>query len=187
MAEKKFYVSKECLEEDYKVLGTIQRVAEKHNVSKKLVLNYMNFHKIPRNKKSDKSEVAHEICCLAKKGLNSNEIAKQKNMSLTQVNKYIKLFDIPVERYHKGFTKTWSGYILLYKPGYPKANKKGYVREHVFVIEEFLGRTLTEDEVVHHIDENKANNKIENLQLMTKYEHKCLHSSKPRKTLNTEL
>ncbi len=143
----------------------------------------MNFHKIPRNKRSDKQQVAHEIYCLAKCGLSSDEIAKQKQMSLTQVNKYIKMFNIPVKRYHKGFTKTGSGYILLYKPDYLHANKKGYVREHVFVMEEFLGRSLTEDEVVHHIDGDKANNKIENLQVMTKYEHKCLHSAKPRKKL----
>ena len=36
---------------------------------------------------------------------------------------------------------------------------------------------------INHIDENKLNNDISNLQLMTKYEHKCYHSSKPEDSL----
>ena len=50
------------------------------------------------------------------------------------------------------------------KNGYIKILAKGRWRfEHRFVTEEFIGKKLTKNEVVHHIDFNKQNNKIENL------------------------
>ena len=47
--------------------------------------------------------------------------------------------------------------------------------EHRVVMEQHLGRKLTTDEVVHHIDENPANNDISNLQVMTRSEHTAHH------------
>ncbi len=39
------------------------------------------------------------------------------------------------------------------------------IREHRCIVEEYLGRPLTKEEVVHHINENKKDNRIDNLYL----------------------
>jgi hypothetical protein len=56
-----------------------------------------------------------------------------------------------------------SGYILILQPEHPMANSKGYVREHVLVMEKALARFLFPEEVVHHINEDKGDNYIGNL------------------------
>jgi predicted nucleic acid-binding Zn ribbon protein len=49
-------------------------------------------------------------------------------------------------------------------------------REHRLIMETYLGRHLLPTEVVHHIDGNPENNKIENLQLCaSQSEHASLH------------
>lgn len=47
--------------------------------------------------------------------------------------------------------------------------------EHRVIMENFLERKLMPDEVVHHINGNKADNRIENLQVMTRAEHTRYH------------
>lgn len=68
-----------------------------------------------------------------------------------------------------------SGYMLAYVPKHPKSTKDGYVMLHTVIMERFIGRYLTDDEVVHHINHIRADNRIENLQLMNKKEHMSMH------------
>lgn len=58
-----------------------------------------------------------------------------------------------------------TGYILVRQPDHPFANSGGYVREHRLVMEQHLGRNLSPDEVVHHVNGDRADNRIENLEL----------------------
>lgn len=66
-------------------------------------------------------------------------------------------------------------YWTVYAPEHPAAHKTGVVLEHRLVMEAALGRYLTEDEVVHHINEDTLDNRIENLRLMSRAEHARLH------------
>ena len=69
-----------------------------------------------------------------------------------------------------------NGYIRVYYPTHPHCDNGGNVREHVMLMEKKIGRLLEKDEVVHHINGNKQDNRIENLQLMTRSEHMKLHN-----------
>ena len=60
-------------------------------------------------------------------------------------------------------------------PNHPYATKNGYVLLHRIIMENHLGRVLNTNEVVHHIDGNKKNNSIDNLQVLTKENHTKLH------------
>ncbi len=67
------------------------------------------------------------------------------------------------------------GYIAVYCPGAHGATKEGYKMEHILVAENMLGRYLMDDEVVHHINKNRQDNRPENLMVMTASEHMSLH------------
>ncbi len=57
-----------------------------------------------------------------------------------------------------------------------------YYKEHIYLMEQLLKRKLLPNEVVHHIDGNRANNLFTNLQLMNRSEHSTLHlKGQPRK------
>lgn len=70
------------------------------------------------------------------------------------------------------------GYVLLrVGKDHPHADVRGYAYEHRLIAEAAIGRALTSNEVVHHIDGNKSNNAPENLQVVTATEHCFEHRS----------
>jgi hypothetical protein len=79
----------------------------------------------------------------------------------------------------KAEIRTLNGYRLVYEPGHPSSMKsenwEGYIYEHILVAEKFLGRPLTSDEVVHHLDFDRSNNKKENILVLLRSEHGKLH------------
>ena len=69
---------------------------------------------------------------------------------------------------YKGAHLLTDGYL-----GYNIKNKK--YRLHRLIMENYIGRKLKKSEVVHHVDGNKLNNNIDNLEIIRDGYHSRLH------------
>lgn len=65
-----------------------------------------------------------------------------------------------------GRSKTWEGYIQIYKPGYKSSRQNGYILEHRYIMSTHLGRFLTKNEIVHHKNKNRTDNRVANLSIV---------------------
>lgn len=79
-------------------------------------------------------------------------------------------------------TPAWRGgichqgpYIQIKSNNHPFKDARGYVFEHRLVMEKYIGRYLTKNEVIHHIDGNRSNNLLDNLLLLKRGEHASTH------------
>lgn len=75
-----------------------------------------------------------------------------------------------------------SGYYQIWEPGHPRGFR-GWVLEHRWVVEQNIGRFLERGEDVHHINGNKTDNLLRNLEVMS---HKA-HSAKSAKDYHHSL
>ena len=72
------------------------------------------------------------------------------------------------------------GYVRVYAPMHPEANTWGYVYEHRLIAEEkILGRRLNSDEVVHHKNGKRWDNRLANLEVMNRVDHSKLSGQRP--------
>jgi len=78
------------------------------------------------------------------------------------------------------------GIIYIRDRDHPSSNKNGYICEHRLIMEKHIGRYLEKDEIVIHTNGIKDDNRIENLELISRSEFhrrirlgkKCLLSNK---------
>lgn len=68
----------------------------------------------------------------------------------------------------KGWYKSSAGYIYIWEPDHPNADKRGYVAEHAKIMVGMLGRPLHPSEEVHHRNKRRDDNRPENLELWTR-------------------
>jgi hypothetical protein len=85
-----------------------------------------------------------------------------------------------IEGHHRGHfkggrQKNYSGYVYVLSLTHPYRDHHNYVFEHRLVMEQYLGRYLLPEEVVHHINGIIDDNRIENLEVLTRTEHNRIH------------
>lgn len=109
-----------------------------------------------------------------------------------------KIYDGKFQRKHNqwslnnfddGFIEKQSGRMMVYYPIHPRANKMGYIRRAIIAYEIYHNIQVTKDYCVHHIDNDKLNDSIENLKLILFSEHSKLHhkhTGEYRKCLHCE-
>lgn len=141
--------------------------------------NFYVYHRDHRIIEGSKIKYCSRKCM----GIGSETKTKRKceccNKEFESARKYPKGRFCSKECFYKYKTKNYNhktyeenGYNVLFINGY---NKKGNVKEHRFIVEQHLGRKLKQNEIVHHINGNKKDNRIGNLQVMTRSEHSKLH------------
>jgi hypothetical protein len=90
----------------------------------------------------------------------------------------------PNKRAYKGRIFV-SGYYYVYMPEHPKAIKGGrYIAEHRLVLEKKLKRLLFENEIAHHKNGIKTDNRPSNLEVLTVSEHNRLHANERSRKRN---
>lgn len=76
----------------------------------------------------------------------------------------------------KGGRYKENGYILIHTPKHPFATKRGYVRRSRLVMEKHLGKYLKPEEVVHHKNGVRDDDRLGNLKLFANQnEHAYYH------------
>jgi hypothetical protein len=73
----------------------------------------------------------------------------------------------------------WKGGRSVGKSGYIRiwgVKDSKFVYEHRLIMEKFLGRKLESNEIVHHKNHDRTDNRIENLELMIKNSHDSLET-----------
>ena len=68
-----------------------------------------------------------------------------------------------------------ANYIYVKLLGHPRADCNGYVKRATLVAEAKLGRYLLPNEIAHHINGIKKDDRPENLIALDQYEHHRLH------------
>jgi len=125
------------------------------------------------------------IAQLAHKGMSCRDISKSLFIGKSTVIARLNAMGIP--RSHswggkgKGERKNGSKYlshgyviVILARDDFfiPTARQKtGHILEHRLVMAKHLGRNLHPWEVVHHINHDKSDNRIENLQMVSADKH----------------
>lgn len=142
---------------------TISELAKKYNIKKNYkVITDRNYYK------SKSFNLDHILYLYLDEYKSCREIANIYNVNHDTIIKYLKNNGITIrsgydKEYYKSRRNTVptkildsQGYIMLYINGV-------LIREHRYVMEQYLNRKLSSDEYVHHINFIKTDNEVGNL------------------------
>ena len=117
------------------------------------------------------------------KNMSLRQIARKLDITYASLQWYLRRFDIPrrgrVESMNvvfNGHGPNWKGgrissrgYVQLKMPNHPNADSRGYVYEHRYIMAKVIGRPIRVEEIVHHVNGDIEDNRIENLELRLRY------------------
>lgn len=171
MFDRKLFVTRDQLAAEYSLRRSAQAVADHFGVSKKLILRYMKRWDIARREPTPWMAVRD----MAAAGKSAIEIGAFFKVCPTAIRLIAKKHGITIaDVFHRGFINH-NGYRLVRRPNHPGANSKGYVGEHRLIAEKASGRRLTPDEVPHHLNGIKDDNRTENISVMSDVDHRSFH------------
>ena len=84
-----------------------------------------------------------------------------------------------------GVRRTSKGYIQILMPEHKRADKGGYVMEHILVYEKATGIEVPRNCCIHHLNGIKNDNRIENLYMMTNSAHTIYHHTGQKRSEET--
>lgn len=171
--------------EEYAEGKSILFLAEKYNICAPTVKRYLKKNDVlVRSRggtpKQFSEEQTQRVVELYNSGLSQEQISKIVCIHQTKISKLLIRAGIESHLQEnirganhpswKGGISIRQGYRLVYvdqnDPMLVMANASNYVFEHRLVMARHLGRPLETHETVHHIDGNRLNNELSNLQLM---------------------
>lgn len=89
-----------------------------------------------------------------------------------------EIIDLPKFKHSnnwKGGRYKSRGYWYIWKPNYLRSHKNNYVREHIYIYQEYYRCCLLKWGNIHHKNGIKDDNRIENLEGLTRSQHIRLH------------
>ena len=158
-------IERDDLEEMYSVQGmSMKEIAKKTGFSRSVVFRLIKKYNIPTRSFQDGFDLYYQKNPNARSQIKHHLSPEQKAKLLEGARRYKET------RPKKRVRINEKGYLV-----YTCGSKKGRP-VHRVIMEEHLGRKLSKEECVHHINEDKLDNRIENLQVLSRGEHTTIHN-----------
>lgn len=136
---------------------------------------YVNKYNIQRPKPQQRYKIFHdELKKLINDNKTLNEIANYYGCSRQTIEKRCREYKVTMSKRNVSRIKSYkpytmiNGYSCIYLGhDHPWADANGRIREHIYIIQKHIGRKLKPNELVHHKNGIRNDNKLENLELCT--------------------
>lgn len=190
--------------EEYEAGASMNEIARKYGASLATVAESLRRIGITsRVRGARRRELSEQLSAriieLRKSGRSYEQITREVGVSKPVVARYLRGAGLTKSKNAGATHPTWKGGRIKQGDGYiavwvapddplrVMAQNAGYVMEHRLVVARWLGRPLDASESVHHINGDKTDNRIENLQLRQgQHGHGVVHRCKDCGSTNVE-